>query len=714
MEQGYEVTFIRFSRLSNSDLSQAALITATNYPSLNRHTVNDLLTAGQNILMQFNAGGPLSTGWASGSTLSYRQIEVEQDHIFLDGYKSNIPVELQPNYQTAYSISSDYPIGWTQIARNGISANHKTVLYRENTTSGGKALIFTYNPASFEPVAHNFADLIYEWFEGTPPHSGVTVPEGNVAFIIKNYDDGANPDLTTTENALYALLFNMNYDISFIRYSRLNNSDFSNAEFIVAVEYPALNRHFINEQLSNGKNIIMYYSAAGSLSDGWSSGSTSSYRNLNVENNSDFLSIYEQDETILMQSSGTAYSISSAYPSQWNVLGHNNIVSHKTAFSKTGNNSRGAIFTYNPATFTDTGNEILEDIINFFNQPFDDVFYTVTFSVEDSHGNSITDATVSLDDHTNEPGIYVFEDIVPGTYSYSISNQCHATYTGEITVTSSNLTENVIMSDLPGDANGDADVDVLDLIAIVSHFLIEEPEPFCFINADVNQDEAINVLDYIGTVNIFLDGAKFFAHTLSGETATIILKKEGIWLRSNGNVTGIQFELTGDHIAQLQLNPDLASHQFVSNIHNGKLIGAFVSINNTPIPAGDIQLISFAGNDELFSWGDVVAGDTNAGEIVIEKTTEEATHASHLVVMKEFIVYPNPAQSWLMVQTSNSSAETLYITLTDIQGRILQTHTITEQGYKELKINLQGLRSGIYILLAEHEKGFYRERVIVK
>ncbi len=56
---------------------------------------------------------------------------------------------------------------------------------------------------------------------------------------------------------------------------------------------------------------------------------------------------------------------------------------------------------------------------------------------------------------------------------------------------------------LPGDANCDGVVNVLDVIAIVNYFVGLEPDPFCFDNADVNGDGVINILDVIGTVEIF-------------------------------------------------------------------------------------------------------------------------------------------------------------------------------------------------------------------
>ncbi len=62
----------------------------------------------------------------------------------------------------------------------------------------------------------------------------------------------------------------------------------------------------------------------------------------------------------------------------------------------------------------------------------------------------------------------------------------------------------VFLYDDPGDANGDGVINVLDVIAIASYFVGDEPDPFCFDNADVVQDGQINVLDIVATVDIFL------------------------------------------------------------------------------------------------------------------------------------------------------------------------------------------------------------------
>ncbi len=57
---------------------------------------------------------------------------------------------------------------------------------------------------------------------------------------------------------------------------------------------------------------------------------------------------------------------------------------------------------------------------------------------------------------------------------------------------------------LPGDANGDGNVNALDIITIASYVMGLDPQPFIIDNADVNQDGVINLLDVIATANIII------------------------------------------------------------------------------------------------------------------------------------------------------------------------------------------------------------------
>ena len=130
--------------------------------------------------------------------------------------------------------------------------------------------------------------------------------------------------------------------------------------------------------------------------------------------------------------------------------------------------------------------------------------YTVTFVVEDQFGNALEEAVVSLGDITNEPGNYVYENVEPGTYNYTVSLFCFNEASGSVVVSDNDVTVEVVLTGVPGDANGDGVVNSLDLIALASHYVGNTQENFCFNNADVNNDGEVNIIDAIMILNIFL------------------------------------------------------------------------------------------------------------------------------------------------------------------------------------------------------------------
>jgi hypothetical protein len=79
-------------------------------------------------------------------------------------------------------------------------------------------------------------------------------------------------------------------------------------------------------------------------------------------------------------------------------------------------------------------------VANFVRTLFD-----VTFTVKDSDGNDINNATISLGDQKNQPGDYVFENISAGEYSYTVTAEGYETVTGEVVVTDEDVTVNVVM-----------------------------------------------------------------------------------------------------------------------------------------------------------------------------------------------------------------------------------------------------------------------------
>jgi len=70
---------------------------------------------------------------------------------------------------------------------------------------------------------------------------------------------------------------------------------------------------------------------------------------------------------------------------------------------------------------------------------------TVTFDIKDEDGNEITEAVVTFDDITNDPGDYVFENIRPGTYDYKVEKEWYHTIEDEVTI-EDDITVEVILN----------------------------------------------------------------------------------------------------------------------------------------------------------------------------------------------------------------------------------------------------------------------------
>ncbi len=64
-------------------------------------------------------------------------------------------------------------------------------------------------------------------------------------------------------------------------------------------------------------------------------------------------------------------------------------------------------------------------------------------------------ATVALGTVENDPGDYIFEDIEPGSYTYTVAKDCFVTAEEEVILPTQDVTIDVELGNIPGDANDD-------------------------------------------------------------------------------------------------------------------------------------------------------------------------------------------------------------------------------------------------------------------
>jgi hypothetical protein len=74
--------------------------------------------------------------------------------------------------------------------------------------------------------------------------------------------------------------------------------------------------------------------------------------------------------------------------------------------------------------------------------------YNVSFVVEDEAGVAMNDALVTLNGITNSAGDYLFPEIGPGVYDYTIENYGYVTASGQVTVVDQDVEETVVLHPL--------------------------------------------------------------------------------------------------------------------------------------------------------------------------------------------------------------------------------------------------------------------------
>ena len=336
----------------------------------------------------------------------------------------------------------------------------------------------------------------------------------------------------------------------------------------------------------------------------------------------------------------------------------------------------------------------------------------VHFAVEDEYGNDIPNAIIILNGIENTPGNYVFHNIAPGTHNFEVHMDCYLTYEDQLTLTDQNVFVEVVLSQLAGDANDDGEVNVLDVIAVTNFYLDLDPQPFCFDNADINNDGVVDILDVISIVSIFTNDKIIVHPGLHSDEAHLFLHPNGITIESDGTMAGLQFELRGANLHMLDLQLALDGFELAFTTQGNKLKAMIFSLNNTPLPKGQLELIRFEA-DENLSWGNVRAGNLNAREMNVQTHKDAPTQIDDLHIDHDAEIFPNPANDRVSV-AFNSPGGNAVITLLNTAGqRIKSLHLNEAEGHVIHDLDISGLHQGVYFITIE-SKGISTHKLIVR
>lgn len=207
---------------------------------------------------------------------------------------------------------------------------------------------------------------------------------------------------------------------------------------------------------------------------------------------------------------------------------------------------------------------------------------------------------------------YTDYDVTPGeTYYYYY--KVMSTDLKEYDI--SNVVAATPLTSIKGDANGSMHVDVADIVSIVAYLSQQQPQPFIYEAADVNEDGNINILDIVGVINIIAHPEVNAAPSImSGAVYTI---EDGIlYVNSPVALGGVQVMVNapeGTEVKTLEAL-DAMERMWIQMDENTRLLLAY-SMTGKTIPAGKTALLEL-GNVPVT---DIVLSDAMGNNIMVEQ-----------------------------------------------------------------------------------------------
>ena len=309
--------------------------------------------------------------------------------------------------------------------------------------------------------------------------------------------------------------------------------------------------------------------------------------------------------------------------------------------------------------------------------------YSVSFVVINENEDPLSGAIITLNDVTNEANDYLFEGLLAGTYEYSVALSGYFTAYGSLTITDEDVTEIVVLEEIP-------------------------TYTVTFVVVDENDDELTGAVITLGTItNVANDyvfegivsGNYNYSATLAGYVTT------------NGTITVVDEDITETVI----LVEDIITYTVTFNVldkSGSPLSGATITLGETTNDPDDYV---FTVEDGTYDYTVELSGyHSFSGEITVvdQNITETVTLillGAEINNLSSVKVFPNPFGEYLIISNAQKIEKIIITNLIGIQVlafEVIQNESIT--------IPTNDLSSGVFLITMVSSNGEKIVRKIVK
>jgi hypothetical protein len=273
-------------------------------------------------------------------------------------------------------------------------------------------------------------------------------------------------------------------------------------------------------------------------------------------------------------------------------------------------------------------------------------------------------------------------------------------------------------------------VNVMDLVQSVDYILGNNPAPFIFKAADVNADNAINVLDIVGTVDIILrpktgriasakNKITFYSTEAVGD-ALFYWEGNDLYVESKQTIGGLQLAFNTDF--EYTKSVAINSFESLSYQQDDQKVIMIYSFNGSAIPAGKTKLLTKnTAIEGLLDINKAVVGMPNGSKL---NALYNKTAVSDIVapLQTNFSVitslYPNPTSGIVNIEYYlPEKMDNVTFSVFDLLGQRVwnKNNFKNTSGYGTANLELNNLSDNIYLLVMDVERnGELKDRIVKK